>query len=114
MKDTISENIALLVDEAESYIEAKAELYKLKAADRITEISTTIIVKLLFVLIGLIVIVAVNIGIALLIGKWMGQSYYGFFIIAGFYLLLGIIMYFLKDKFIKKPLYTLVIKKILK
>lgn len=114
MKDTISENIALLVDEAESYIEAKAELYKLKAADRITEISTTIIVKLLFVLIGLIVIVAVNIGIALLIGKWMGQSYYGFFIIAGFYLLLGIIMYFVKDKFIKKPLYTLVIKKILK
>lgn len=114
MKDTISENIALLVDEAESYIEAKAELYKLKAADRITEISTTIIVKLLFVLIGLIVIVAVNIGIALLIGKWLGQSYYGFFIIAGFYLLLGIIMYFVKDKFIKKPLYTLVIKKILK
>lgn len=114
MKDTISENITRLVDEAGSYIEAKTELYKLKAVDRITEISTSVISKLLFILIGLIALMALNIGMALLIGEWLGRSYYGFFIVAGFYLLLGLILYMVRDRLIKRPIYTTVIKKILK
>ena len=114
MNETISENITMLVDDAGRYIEAKTELWKLKAADKTTEIATTIIAKLLFILIGIIVLIALNTGIALLIGKWLGEAYYGFFIVAGFYLLLGIVLYAARDSLIKKPFYTAIINKILK
>ena len=114
MNETISENITMLVDDAGRYIEAKTELWKLKAADKTTEIATTIIAKLLFILIGIIVLIALNTGIALLIGKWLGEAYYGFFIVAGFYLLLGIVLYAARDGLIKKPFYTAIINKILK
>ena len=114
MNETISENITMLVDDAGRYIEAKTELWKLKAADKTTEIATTIVSKLLFILIGIIVIIALNTGIALLIGKWLGEAYYGFFIVAGFYLLLGIVLYAAREKKKKKPFYTAIINKILK
>ncbi|HTN08760.1 phage holin family protein [Agriterribacter sp.] len=114
MKETISENITTLVDDAGRYIEAKTELWKLKAVDKTTEIATALILKLLFILIGFIAVIALNTGIALLIGKWLGEAYYGFFIVAGFYLLLGLVVYAARDSLIKKPFYKTVINKILK
>ena len=104
----------MLVDDAGRYIKAKTELWKLKAVDKTTEIATALISKLLFILIGFIAVIALNTGMALLIGKWLGEAYYGFFIVAGFYLLLGIVLYAARDSLIKKPFYKTVINKILK
>ncbi len=113
MKETIAENITMLVDDAGRYIEAKTELWKLKAVDKTTSIATALISKLLFILIGFIAVIALNTGIALLIGKWLGEAYYGFFIVAGFYLLLGVVLYAARNSLIKKPFYKTVINKIL-
>jgi hypothetical protein len=54
-----------------------------------------------------------NIGIALLLGELLGKSYYGFFIVAGFYLVAGIILHFFLHKWIKKPISDLIIKQAL-
>lgn len=113
MKETISENITMLVDDAGRYIEAKTELWKLKAVDKTTEIATALISRLLFILISLIAVIALNTGIALLIGSWLGEAYYGFFIVAGFYLLVAIVLYAARESLIKRPFYKTVINKIL-
>ena len=59
-------------------------------------------------------ILFLSVGIALLLGEWLGKLYYGFFIIAVFYLVVGIVMHFYLHKWIKKPVADLIIKQVLK
>lgn len=114
MKETASENVAMLIDDAGRYIEAKAELWKLKAVDKTTDLASSLLSRVLLFIIILIGLVAFNTGIALLIGSWLGEAYYGFFIVAGFYLLLGLILYWARNSLIKTPFYNAVINKLLK
>lgn len=114
MKEPISENVNLLIDDASRYIEAKAELWKLKAADKSSEAAASLLSCLLLFAIAMIVLFTINTGIAFLIGKWLGEIYYGFFIVAGFYLLLGIVLFASREKLIKRPFYNMLINKMLK
>ena len=58
-------------------------------------------------------ILILNIGIALLLGEWFGKSYYGFFIVAAFYLLAGIVLHFFLHKWIKELISAVIIKQAL-
>jgi hypothetical protein len=44
----------------------------------------------------------------------LGKTYYGFFLVSGFYLLAGIIVYSNREKWIKEPVSDAVIDKLLK
>jgi len=56
----------------------------------------------------------VNLGLAIWIGKLLGQLYLGFFVMAAFYLLAGLVYYiFFQDK-IKKMVSEYVINQVLK
>ncbi len=114
MKESASENVTMLIDDAGRYIEAKAELWKLKAVDKTTDLASSLLSRILLFIIILIGLVAFNTGIALLIGKWLGEAYYGFFIVAGFYLLLALVLYLARNSLIKTPFYNAVINKLLK
>ena len=46
--------------------------------------------------------VIINIGIALWLGDILGKAYYGFFVVAGFYALIGGVLHFFMRDFIKK------------
>lgn len=114
MKESVSENITMLIEDTGRYIEAKTELWKLKAVDKSTKIAASLVSQLIVIFTAFIGIVALNTGIALLLGKWLGEAYYGFFIVAGFYFLLGLILYLARKSLIKTPFYNAVINKILK
>jgi hypothetical protein len=53
-------------------------------------------------------------GFALLIGYWLGNSFYGFFIIGGFYAIIGLIFYARRGVWLKEPFSNMLIRKILK
>ena len=114
MKESISENITMLVEDTGRYIQAKTELWKLKAVDKSKEMAASVVSQLIIILTAFIGIIALNTGIALLLGEWLGEVYYGFFIVAGFYLLLVLILYLARNSLIKTPFYNAVINKILK
>jgi len=113
-EETISESISSLFNDTGKYIEAKTELWKLKAADKTTEVAASLASQLILLSIIFLVVILLSTAFALLIGKWLGEVYYGFFIVAGFYALLGLIIYASRDKIIKTPLYNIIINKILK
>ena len=48
--------------------------------------------------------ITLNFGIALWLGDLIGKIHYGFFVVAGFYALIGLILYIFRNKWIKKPL----------
>lgn len=113
-EESISDNIESLLDDTGKYIEAKTELWKLKTADKISENISSIASQVIFLFIISVVIMSLNVGLAIMIGSWMGEVYYGFFVIAGFYTLVGLLLYAARNKIIKTPLYNNIINKILK
>jgi hypothetical protein len=97
---------------AEDYLETKAELFKLKAIDKSSDVVSSIAARMVIALFVASCFLMFNIGIALLIGRSIGEVYYGFFIVAGFYLIVIAILYFLRNKWLKAPISNLIIKSI--
>jgi hypothetical protein len=55
-----------------------------------------------------------SLGLALWLGKILGEICYGFFALAGFYCLAAILIYFFLHKWIKKQIGNALIKQMLK
>lgn len=93
----------------EAYTKTSIELAKLKALEATTQIATTMIWRLSVVISISLFGLVFNIGVALWLGEVLGHSYYGFFIVAGFYLLAAIVFHFFLRNWIKKPVSDLII-----
>ena len=112
--ETPASLIESLYERAEEYIKTTFELSKLKALETTTSIATSLIAKLTVILMIALFALVMNMGIALWLGEMLGKSYYGFFIVAVFYLIAGIVLHFFLHKWIKKPLSDLIINQALK
>jgi len=102
-----------LFEKATEYVDTNVELLKLKAVDKSSDVIVSVISAIVLLLLGLMIIILLNIGIAFWLGHLLGEVYYGFFIVAGFYFLVGLIFHFARHKLLKAPLTDLIIKKFL-
>ncbi len=107
-------HVEVLLETGSDYARKKIELYKLKAIDKSADIVSTIAADITIVSILILFVLVINIGLALWLGELLGRTYYGFFVVAGFYLLSGIIFYTFRDKLIKYPVRNSIIKHALK
>lgn len=103
-----------LFSEARDYVDTKVELTKLKIADKTSDIVSSATSGIVITLAILFFFALLNIGIALWIGAAIGNSYSGFFILAGFYALVALIIYLGRDKWLKDPVSNAVIRKLFK
>ena len=103
-----------LLERAADYGNTSLELVKLKAIDKTTDIISSVIPLVIFILLVTSFLVFLNLGIAFWLGEILGKEYYGFFIVAAFYILLGLIIRFLLNKWIKKLIGDYFIRHILK
>lgn len=92
------------------YIEVNIDLLKLKAADKISRVITSIMTFFVGLLVFSLAFFVFNIGVAFWIGEILGKIYYGFFVVAGFYTILGLIFYLLRHKLFRVPLSNKIIK----
>jgi hypothetical protein len=106
-KATILES---LIDSAENYGKSSIELMKLKAVRKISEAVSSFAASMVVIFISVLFILILSIGLSLWIGDYMGKSYWGFFIIAGVYLLLTIIFMAGKKQLVKTPVSNIIIK----
>lgn len=111
--ETTANSIESLFEKAEAYGKTTFELSKLKLLE-----TTNIVVTSLIARLGVIIMIAMfsfvlSIAISLWLGDLLGKAYYGFFIVAGFYLIAGIVLYFFLHSWVKKPISELIIKQAL-
>lgn len=92
-----------LQDKAENYVKISIELFKLKAIEKTADIFGSMASRITVILIFVLCVLILNIGLALWLGDLLGRSYYGFFVLAAFYLLLGILVKAFRHQWIKKP-----------
>jgi hypothetical protein len=95
--------IDALTDRVKELAVVYAELFKMKAIDRASEILSTIFHDIIFLTVILMVLIFTNIALAFWIGEVTGKLYLGFLLVGGFYLVVGLILrVFLKEWFKKK------------
>lgn len=106
--------IESLIEKGEQYGKTTLELIKLKTVDKSADVASTLLSWLIVIVFTVLFFLILNIGIALWIGELLGKSYYGFFIVAGFYALLALIFGIFREQFIKKPVNNSIVSQVLK
>lgn len=93
-----------LLDKTVEYVETNVNLIKLKLINKGSSVTSAFLAYVIIAVFVLILIILLSVGAALWIGKMLGETYYGFFITGGFFLLLIILLYALRDKWLKIPI----------
>ena len=104
--------VGSLLQTAGDYVETRIDLFKLKTADKSAEIIASVTVLIVVTIIALFGFIILNIGLCIWLGELTGKIFYGFFIVGGFYLLVALLIFWFKNKWIKEPVGDLIIKKI--
>lgn len=102
-----------LVEKVENYAKTSIELYKLKAIDKLSSVISTMVFRGIVAIFLTLFIIVVNFGLALWLGDLLGKYYYGFFCVAGFYFVIGGIVYFFMRKYIRKHIMNSIISKLM-
>lgn len=106
--------IETLFERAEDYTKTTIELFKLNAIDKSADVVSSLVSRLAVFMVVALLTIVVNIGFALWIGKLLGESYYGFFVIGGFYALVAILLHTFRHQWIKYPISNSIITQMLK
>jgi len=103
-----------LWEKAEDYGKTSLELLRLKSIDKSSDVVSTILPYMLVIVLTIIFLMFINFGIAFWLGAIWNSIYLGFFAVAAFYGLCGVIIhFFLHDKF-KESIRNTIIKLLLK
>ena len=95
------------------YIETTFDLFKLKAINKVSGFTSTVIVSIILIILLFLIMICISIGFALLIGLWLGQAFWGFFIMGVLYLIIGLILFASRGKLLKEPISDKFIKELI-
>lgn len=101
-----------LFEKVKDYVETTIDLFKLKAINKVSGLLSSLIASVILLLFGFMVIIFITVGLALLIGMWLGNAFWGFFIMAGIYIIAGLIIYAARRKILKEPISNVLIKEL--
>ncbi|HLF63136.1 MAG TPA: phage holin family protein [Saprospiraceae bacterium] len=108
--ETPAGSIKSLFDHVESYTKTTFELLKLKMLEKLITVVTSMVSQLTALVVISLGVLVLSIGVALWLGELLGKSYYGFFVVAGFYLVMGIVFHFFLRKWLRRPVSNFIIK----
>lgn len=111
--ETTTNFIEPLLEKATQYGKTSFELLKLRSLDKTAAISSTLISRFLLAIVVSIFVLTLNIAVALWLGELLGKSYYGFLVVAGFYGLVALILFFMHS-FIKASVNNSIIAQMFK
>ena len=106
-------SLKTLLEQSHDYLETRIDLVKLKTIDKSSDVLSSAAAAIAILMAALFFILMLSVGTAIYLGYVLNNLYYGFFIMAGVYALLIIILYAGRKQWIKMPDYNSIIKKIL-
>ena len=99
-------------DSLKQYLQLNYEIIKLEATERTSVISSVLVSSLVIGVTMFLFVLALSIGAGFYLSTLFGQLYLGFAIIAGFYLLLALVLFVFRKKLIENPFRDKIIRKI--
>jgi len=105
--------IGSLFETAGDYLETRIDLLKLKTVDKSSDVISSLVSNFAILLIITFAIFILNIGLSFWLGSLLGETWYGFFAVGGFYAVLAIVLIIFKKKWLKGPLNDVIVNKML-
>ena len=112
--EEIVDSIEALLESAADYGKTSYELVKLRTIDKTSDVISTLIPHAIVFLVLTSFLLFLNLGVAFWLGKILGNMFYGFFVVAAFYGIIGLILHFFVHDQIKKKISDYIIKQALK
>jgi len=113
MQSTV-DNIERLVATAGELAETKLELLKLRAAGKVSASLSSLVAIIMVLVFSGAALTVISFGLAWFIGSKLDDVSYGFFIVGGFYALVGLLVYVNRKKWVQAPLSNMFIDKIIR
>jgi hypothetical protein len=103
-----------LFEKATDYGKVSLELAKLKTAEKTSDVVSSFVPHLVVFILFASFLLFINLGLALWLGVILGNSFVGFFIVAAFYCIASLVIYFLLHNWIKKHIYEYLVRQLFK
>ncbi|MDD2549710.1 MAG: hypothetical protein PHD00_06405 [Bacteroidales bacterium] len=110
----IVDSIESLKKNATDYGKTSLNLIKLKAINKTSDVISSLIPRLIVLLILTIFLLFLSLGVALYLGEILENIIYGFFVVAAFYGIIGLIVHLFMHNRIKRGIFDYIIKLALK
>lgn len=106
--------IETLLESAGEYGIASYELIRLKTIEKTSDVISSFLPHSVVLTMFLSFLLFLNLGLAFWLGQILGEIYFGFIAIAGFYFIVGIVIHFFMHKWLKRHIGNAFIKQLLK
>jgi hypothetical protein len=101
-----------LIDQLRGYVHTEIELGKLIVAEKVSKISSNIIASIFVGVIFLFFLLFISFAFAYMIGNWLEKIWMGFSIVALFYLVTGIAVWFGREKLLRIPILNAILRQL--
>lgn len=112
--ETFQTKITNLTDHVEDYIKTREELTKLVAAEKSSAVAGELFASFVLLLVFSTVFMFLSFSAAYYIAELTGKTYLGFISMTGFYLVVGILFYANRERWLKTPVMNSVIRNFFK
>ncbi len=109
MEDNVN-NIETLLENTAAYGKTSFELVKLKVLDRTADKLSSFFPQTIVAFIVVSFLLFLSLGLSLWLGELLGRIYFGFFVIAGAYAFIALIMHLFMRKRLKRVFYDFLIR----
>lgn len=100
-----------IIAKVKEYVDVRKEIFILTSVDKGSQLFANLVTDGLVLLFGVLGILFGSLAAGFYLSEVFGNTYAGFLIVTGFYFLLAIIFYVVKDKYVEKHVVNAIIKK---
>ena len=100
------------VKHLKAYVNTKIEQAKLSAADKVSDVLSVFIAKLLVSLLFFLFVLFASSSAAYAIGAFLGKTWLGFLIVALSYLLIGWVIWIARERLLRIPIMNSIISRL--
>jgi hypothetical protein len=94
----VSESIADITDQVRKYVRLRIDLFKLDLTEKLATLTTTLLISIIFFIVFLFFTLFLSLAFIFWFKEYAGDAWVGSLIVAGFYILLGFIVFLMRDK----------------
>jgi hypothetical protein len=106
----LKDNVSEISENVKAYIRLKTDLLKLTLTEKVSLIISALLISVILFLVFLFISMFVSIAFIFWFRDHAGPLYVGALIVAGFYLLVGVIIFLMRNSLFIDPLVTQITK----
>jgi Putative Actinobacterial Holin-X, holin superfamily III len=104
--------IESLLEQVKDYVNTRAAQLKLSIAEKLSKAVADMVAKLIAGLVFLAFLFFGSIAAAIALGQWLGKLWLGFLLVAGFFLVVGILIWKTRNRVLRIPLMNSLLEKL--